>query len=441
MLDRSGRRPIACWLRANDVASRPTACSQRCRTPDRRAARSLHTAGPEVRDASRRSSRRCARHAAPPARARRRAHPGHQLRVQPRRARHVHVRARRSPRPGGRSWSCCTAAARRPRRWRRRAGTRSPISSSSPCLYPQETATNNSQLSCFRWYETDQTARGGGEPASAIIQMVDQRWSPANAIDKDHVYVTGLSAGAAFTAVMMATYPDRFVAGSIMSGLPYRCATDLTSAYVVRGDGRGDAEDAGRVERARDSPPIRGSPGRGRASRSGRARPITRCITANAGEPGQAVDRSSTASTQTASATDTISTATRTQYPAGATVVVEEYLVSGMGHDVATGTDPIGACPGTTGMYFSDEKICSTLARRRVLPGCSATATAEAESGGSGTGSDSGSGSDSDPLGSGSGGSATVFGGCNAGGMASGGFPVLSVLAFAIARRRRPRAR
>jgi len=47
--------------------------------------------------------------------------------------------------------------------------------------------------------------------------------------DPHRVYVTGLSAGGAMTAVMLATYPDVFTGGAIIAGIPYRCATDLTS--------------------------------------------------------------------------------------------------------------------------------------------------------------------------------------------------------------------
>ena len=69
--------------------------------------------------------------------------------------------------------------------------------------------------------------------------------------DTHRVYVTGLSAGAAFTAVMLAAYPDRFAAGSIMSGLPYECATDLTSASSCQQIAGVDAEDAAAMGRPR----------------------------------------------------------------------------------------------------------------------------------------------------------------------------------------------
>jgi feruloyl esterase len=56
-------------------------------------------------------------------------------------------------------------------------------------------------------------------------------------IDRGRVYVTGLSAGAAMTAVMLATYPDVFAGGAIMAGIPYRCATSTTSAFSCMNPG------------------------------------------------------------------------------------------------------------------------------------------------------------------------------------------------------------
>jgi feruloyl esterase len=101
-------------------------------------------------------------------------------------------------------------------------------------VLPEQKSANNSS-SCFNWFETGDTARGGGE-ALSIRQMVD--YAVANyGTDASRVYVTGLSAGGAMTAVMLATYPDVFAGGAIMAGLPYRCATSTTSAYSCMNPG------------------------------------------------------------------------------------------------------------------------------------------------------------------------------------------------------------
>ncbi|MEU0563033.1 PHB depolymerase family esterase [Dactylosporangium sp. NPDC006015] len=101
-------------------------------------------------------------------------------------------------------------------------------------VLPEQKSANNSS-SCFNWFETGDTARGSGE-ALSVKQMVD--YAATNyQIDRGRVYVTGLSAGAAMTAVMLATYPDVFAGGAIMAGIPYRCATSTTSAFSCMNPG------------------------------------------------------------------------------------------------------------------------------------------------------------------------------------------------------------
>jgi poly(hydroxyalkanoate) depolymerase family esterase len=82
---------------------------------------------------------------------------------------------------------------------------------------------------CFRWYEPGQTARDRGE-ALSVRQMVARMLAEYHA-DAGRVYVTGLSAGGAMAAVMLAAYPDVFTGGGIVAGLPYRCAESLMEAY------------------------------------------------------------------------------------------------------------------------------------------------------------------------------------------------------------------
>lgn len=98
----------------------------------------------------------------------------------------------------------------------------------------QQSSANNSNK-CFNWFEPGDITRGQGEAAS-IAQMVD--YAVANyGSDSRRVYVTGLSAGAAMTAVMLAAYPDKFAGGSINAGLPYRCATSMTAAFSCMNPG------------------------------------------------------------------------------------------------------------------------------------------------------------------------------------------------------------
>jgi poly(hydroxyalkanoate) depolymerase family esterase len=86
----------------------------------------------------------------------------------------------------------------------------------------------NNQNACFNWFEPGDIARERGE-ALSIRQMIDamiQRHS----LDRSRVYVAGLSAGGAMTAVMLAAYPERFAGGAIVAGVPYGCADGVGKA-------------------------------------------------------------------------------------------------------------------------------------------------------------------------------------------------------------------
>ncbi|MFC8131189.1 alpha/beta hydrolase family esterase [Streptomyces sp. NPDC057302] len=94
-------------------------------------------------------------------------------------------------------------------------------------LLPEQKAANNA-LSCFNWFEPGDTTRGRGE-ARSIKQMVD-RITKDQGSDPSRVYVTGLSAGSAMTAVMAATYPDVFAGAAMVAGAPYGCARNIIEA-------------------------------------------------------------------------------------------------------------------------------------------------------------------------------------------------------------------
>jgi poly(hydroxyalkanoate) depolymerase family esterase len=95
-------------------------------------------------------------------------------------------------------------------------------------VFPEQKTANNASA-CFNWFNAGDVARGQGE-ALSVKQMVDYVQSTYGA-DPSRTFVTGLSAGGAFAAVMLATYPDVFEAGSIVAGIPYGCAP-ATSPYI-----------------------------------------------------------------------------------------------------------------------------------------------------------------------------------------------------------------
>lgn len=95
-------------------------------------------------------------------------------------------------------------------------------------VYPEQQPTNNPK-NCFSWFLPGDIARGHGE-ALSIQQMVEHAIATFG-VDRRRVFVTGLSAGGAMAAVMLATYPEVFAGGAIIAGLPYGCARSVQQAF------------------------------------------------------------------------------------------------------------------------------------------------------------------------------------------------------------------
>lgn len=102
-------------------------------------------------------------------------------------------------------------------------------------LLPEQTAANNPKT-CFNWFLPGDTARDRGE-ALSIRQMIEKTIG-AHGIDRGRVFITGLSAGGAMSAVMLATYPEVFAAGAIIAGLPYGTAGNVQQAFESMFQGR-----------------------------------------------------------------------------------------------------------------------------------------------------------------------------------------------------------
>jgi poly(hydroxyalkanoate) depolymerase family esterase len=102
-------------------------------------------------------------------------------------------------------------------------------------LYPEQQRANNPNL-CFNWFLPADTARDCGEVLS-IRQMIETM-VVTHGLDRKRVFVTGLSAGGAMTAAMLATYPEVFAGGCIIAGLPFGCAKTVPEAFDrMRGHG------------------------------------------------------------------------------------------------------------------------------------------------------------------------------------------------------------
>ncbi|MDX6645332.1 MAG: hypothetical protein QOK40_1059, partial [Miltoncostaeaceae bacterium] len=85
-------------------------------------------------------------------------------------------------------------------------------------LYPAQDPAS-SFARCWSWFSGADMLRGIGEPAliAGLTTSVAQRYGA----DPRRIYVAGLSAGGAMSAVMGATYPDLYAAIGVGSGCEY----------------------------------------------------------------------------------------------------------------------------------------------------------------------------------------------------------------------------
>ena len=102
-------------------------------------------------------------------------------------------------------------------------------------LYPEQQRANNPNL-CFNWFNPSDTARGTGEVGS-IVAMIEAMLA-THGLDRRRVFVTGLSAGGAMAASLLATHPELFAGGGIVAGLPHGIAATVPEAFDrMRGHG------------------------------------------------------------------------------------------------------------------------------------------------------------------------------------------------------------
>lgn len=212
-------------------------------------------------------------------------------------------------------------------------------------VFPQQKSQNNMN-SCFNWFEVGDTRRGSGE-ALSVKQMVDRTKQD---LGSTTAYVSGLSAGGAMTAVMLATYPEIFSGGGVVAGLPYRCATTVAAAYNCMNPGvnmsAGQWGDKVRAAAAYSGTRAKVSIWHGTADHTVRPMNATELVE-------QWTDANGT--DQTADVRDTVGGYPHRVY--GDTV--ELYDITGMGHGHPVDPGSGQAQCGTAGAYILDVNICS----------------------------------------------------------------------------------
>lgn len=220
-------------------------------------------------------------------------------------------------------------------------------------LLPQQQSANNSS-SCFNWFELGDTTRGQGE-ALSIKQMVDRMLADYSGA-ADRVYVTGLSAGGAMTATMLATYPDVFAGGAILSGLPHRCATTQSAAFSCMNPGSNLTPvqwgDKVRAASTWSGPWPIVSVWHGDADSI--VRPINLTESMEQWTNVQGID-------QTPDVSDTVAGFPHKVYKdVSGNARVETYSITGMGHGTPVDPGTGETQCGTAGAYILDVNVCSS---------------------------------------------------------------------------------
>lgn len=220
-------------------------------------------------------------------------------------------------------------------------------------VYPEQVRSNNPH-SCFSWYVPGDTERDRGE-ALSIRQMVERAVQDFG-VDRQRVFVTGLSAGGAMASVMLATYPDVFAGGAIIAGLPYGSAATVEEAFAAMAGQRTRSPGA-LGDRVRQASPHQG-PWPKVSVWHGSADPT---VTPSNGEDIARQWVHLHGLSPEPNHEDVVAGHPRRVWKdAAGETIIEVYAISGMAHGVPLATGTNSESCGAAGPFFLDSGISST---------------------------------------------------------------------------------
>jgi poly(hydroxyalkanoate) depolymerase family esterase len=95
-------------------------------------------------------------------------------------------------------------------------------------LWPEQSLAAH-ELRCWNWFRSEHQRRDEGEPAMLASLIREQR--------AERVFLAGISAGAAMTAILAVTYPELFDAVAMHSGVAYGAARNVAEGLAVMRSG------------------------------------------------------------------------------------------------------------------------------------------------------------------------------------------------------------
>lgn len=105
-------------------------------------------------------------------------------------------------------------------------------------IYPQQSVRNN-LIRCWRWFERGE--HSGMAEMRTLLQMIHTVIDDYQ-LDKEKVFLVGLSAGAGMASILAANHPDEFCAVALHSGPALNKADNMLSGLQIMADKELDSD-------------------------------------------------------------------------------------------------------------------------------------------------------------------------------------------------------